>query len=160
MRLDPGFLPARFNLANALNALGRNDEALSVLREGARRHPDEGELFYSLGLLLAEVGEGEAAADALERAGALMPERGRVHYNRGVLLTQLGRSEEAEAALVLALKSDDRDPEVLHALVDLHVKREQWERALPYAERFAEVTRGAPVAAELLARVRAGLEER
>lgn len=38
IRLDPNFLPVRFNFANFYNGLGRNGEA-----------------YYSLGLVLAEV---------------------------------------------------------------------------------------------------------
>ena len=54
LRLDPFFLPVRFNLATLLNRQGRNAEAESVLRAGIDRVPDDGELHYSLGLLLAE----------------------------------------------------------------------------------------------------------
>ncbi|MEZ5592206.1 MAG: cytochrome c3 family protein [Gammaproteobacteria bacterium] len=37
--LDPGFAPARFNLATLYNATGRNDTAEQVLREGLERTP-------------------------------------------------------------------------------------------------------------------------
>ena len=160
LRLDPTFLPVRFNLANALNGLGRNDEAERVLRDGVARYPDEGELFYSLGLLLAEMGKPAEAAEALGRAGVLMPGRARVHYNHGLILQGLDRSDEAEPALLLALKEADRDTQVLHALALFYIDREQWERALPYAERFAELVPGAPVPQQLVARIRGELERR
>ncbi len=39
LRMDPRFFPARFNLANLYNAMGRNAEAERVLREEIKRPP-------------------------------------------------------------------------------------------------------------------------
>ena len=59
--------------------------------------PDQGEAWYSLGLLLAEMARYGDAAGSLSRAAALMPGRPRIHYNRALVLQQLGRNPEAEA---------------------------------------------------------------
>ena len=119
LELDPGFTPARFNLANLLNLLGRNAEAEMVLQEGIERAPGEGELHYSLGLVLAEEGRFEPAAASLARATALIPDRPRVRYNLGLVLQRLGRMDEAEAALLEANTLNPRDPDVLAALAQL-----------------------------------------
>lgn len=126
LRLDPGFTPARFNLANLLNLLERNAEAESVLRAGIERTPDEGELHYSLGLLMAEEQRLEEAAVRLRRAADLLPARSRVRYNYGLVLQQLGRLDEAEAALQEANTLDPRDPDVpaaLRVLDDIRLRR-------------------------------------
>ena len=81
LTLDPWFTPARFNLANLLNGRGRNPEAETVLRDGLEHAPDEGELHYSLGLLLAEDDRLQEAADSLGRAAALVPARARIRFN-------------------------------------------------------------------------------
>ena len=119
LRLDPGFTPARFNLANLLDRRGRSAEAEAVLRAGIERAPGEGELHYSLGLLLAGQERFEPAAASLERAAALLPARARVRYNQGLVLQRLGRTEAAEAALQEANALDPRDPDVLAALAQL-----------------------------------------
>ncbi len=119
LELDPGFTPARFNLANLLNLLGNNAEAEMVLQEGIERAPGEGELHYSLGLVLAEEGRFEPAAASLARAAALLPDRPRVRYNLGLVLQRLGRADEAEAALLEANTLNPRDPDVLAALAQL-----------------------------------------
>ena len=119
LELDPGFTPARFNLANLLNLLGNNAEAETVLQEGIERAPEEGELHYSLGLVLAEEGRFEPAAASLARAAALLPDRSRVRYNLGLVLQRLGRPDEAEAALLEANTLNPRDPDVLAALAQL-----------------------------------------
>jgi Flp pilus assembly protein TadD len=73
--MDPAFLPAAFNLATLLNKIGRNADAESVLRAALRLAPAQGDLHYSLGLLLAESGQLEQASVELGRAAQLMPER-------------------------------------------------------------------------------------
>src|SRR5207244_8397301 len=68
LELFSDFTPARLNLARLLNELGRNPDAEHVLRDGIARVPDEGELHYSLGLLLGEEERLPEAAAALGRA--------------------------------------------------------------------------------------------
>ncbi len=138
LRLDPGFQPARVNLATLLNKLRRNDEALTLLREARERAPDDGEIHYSLGLLLAEEGQLEAAEVELARASELLGGRGRVRYNHGLALQQLGRSQEALVELTAALAAMPGDRDVLRALVMLHAQANEWERALPHARALAE----------------------
>ncbi len=93
LRMDPRFFPAQFNLANLYNAMGRNAEAERVLREGINQAPGEGELYYSLGLLLAEEKRYPEAASNLGRTAKLIPKRPRVHYNHGLTLQHLGRRD-------------------------------------------------------------------
>src|SRR5262249_54293389 len=69
-----------------------------VLRDGLARVPDQGELHYSLGLLLAEQNRLPEAAVELTEAARLLSDRPRVHYNQALALQRLGRRSEAEAA--------------------------------------------------------------
>ena len=69
---EPGFLPASINLANLLNQLGQNTEAEQVLINAIARNPEEGELYYSLGLVQAEMNQLAGATVNLERAADLV----------------------------------------------------------------------------------------
>jgi tetratricopeptide (TPR) repeat protein len=150
LRLDPGFQPARVNLATLLNRLQRNEEALALLHEALERAPEDGEIHYSLGLLLAEEGQLDAAELQLGKAAALLPGRARVRYNRGLALQRLGRGQEAEAELLAAVEGLPEDRDVLHALVTLYAQANEWERALPYARTLVEHYPGAGPRALLL----------
>ena len=149
LRLDPSFVPVRFNLANLYNQLARNDEAEAVLREGIEWAPDEGELHYSLALLLAEGNRLEEAADSLQRAVELIP-RARVRYNYGLVLHRLGRLDDAEAALIEANEGNPRDPDVLLALTQLLMDRGELTRAREYARSLLELNPTAPGPQQLL----------
>ena len=150
LRFDPLFLPARFNLVNLYNQQGRNDEAEALLREGIERASDEGELHYSLGLLLAEEQRLEEAATSLGRAADLIPTRARVRYNYGLALQQLGRIAEAEQALVAASQTEPRDPDILVAIARLLMDQEEWDRAREYGRALLELNPAAPGPQRLL----------
>ena len=154
LRMDPYFGPARANLVALYNSMSRNADAERILREGIRRTPNEGELYYSLGLLLAEEKRLADAADALGNAARLMPQRARVRYNLALALDRLSRDKEAEAALLQAFQIDPRDPDIVYATAAFYVHRKQWRRALPFAERLAELVPNDSAPGQLVASIR------
>ncbi len=155
LALDPRFTPARFNLANLLNALERNPEAETVLRQGIDYAPDETELHYSLGLLLAEEGRLAEAVESLARA-AVPTARARVHYNYGLALQQAGRLDQAEAALRAARRRDDRDPDVVLALARLLMDQQRWDEAGEFASALVRLVPTAPGPQRLLNEIQIG----
>lgn len=154
LRLDPYFGPARANLVALYNAMGRNADAERVVREGIARTPNEGELFYSLGLLMAEEKRLAEAADALATAARLLPQRARVRYNLALALDRLGRDRDAEAALLQAFQLDPRDAAIVYATAAFYFQRKQWRRALPFAERLAEIAPNDPNVSQLIESIR------
>jgi len=71
--IDDLFYPAKANLAVLLNAQGRNDEAEALLRSILEAYPEQHDVAYSLGLLLAEMGRYPEAERYLAQAAAGMP---------------------------------------------------------------------------------------
>jgi Flp pilus assembly protein TadD len=151
---DSSFLPARFNLANLYNLTGRNRDAEKVLREGMRHAPEQGELYYSLGLLLVEEQRLEEAVQALARAAELIPDRARIHYNFGLALQHLDRRAEAEKALLEAHRLEPADPDTLYALVILYMQQSDWNRAEPFAEDLVRLFPDAPGPLQMLRDIR------
>jgi len=154
LRMDPYFGPARANLVALYNARGKNAAAEQVLREGIKRTPNEGELHYSLGLLLAEEKRMGEAAGELAAAARLLPQRARVRYNLALALDRLSRDREAEAALLQAFQLDPRDADIIYAAAAFYVQRQQWKRALPFAEQLATIAPEDPRARQLLDGIR------
>jgi len=71
--IDELFFPAKVNLAILLSGQGRNQEAEPLLRAVLEAYPEEHEVAYSMGLLLAEMGRYPEAEYWLARAAAGMP---------------------------------------------------------------------------------------
>jgi tetratricopeptide (TPR) repeat protein len=74
IEIDDLFFPAKANLAVLLNAEGRNDEAEALLRSILESYPEQHEVAYSLGLLLAEMGRYVEAERWLTQAATGMPD--------------------------------------------------------------------------------------
>jgi tetratricopeptide (TPR) repeat protein len=155
LRIDATCIPARVNLAMLLNEQGRNAAAEKQFRTVIRLNPRIAEVYYSLGLLLAEDEKRlDEAAKILGQAAELAPNNARIHYNRGLALQKLGRPAEAERELRWALELAPRTPDFLHAMAILYVQQQRWPEAAAYAERLVRVSPEQPQFQQLLARIR------
>ena len=111
LQLDPGFIPAYVNLADLHRALGREDEAERVLRDGLRLAGDDAMLRHALGLTLARRQQLPAALRELAAATRLAPEDARFAYVYAAGLESAGQHAAALRELDRALgrHPDDRD---------------------------------------------------
>jgi len=127
---DSQLVTARVNLASNLNATGKNSEALEQLRMAARIQPTSDHIFYTLGLLYAEMGDVKNAEAAFRQTVTLNPVHIRALYNFGLLLSQNGRNNEAEKLFLQALKTEPANGDVLFALTILYVQDKQFDKAI------------------------------
>ncbi len=109
--------------------MGRNKDAKQQFNKIIELEPDNGEAYYSLGLLMAEEKRLEEAADYLEKAVAIIKTNPRVFYNWGLCLQHLERQDEAETAYLKALDIYENDYSVLYALTTLYVQQQNWKEA-------------------------------
>lgn len=126
---------------NALQELGRPDEAMQILREGQRMNPGHPMLQNNLGYLLLEKGgDLQEASTLIETALKQDPKNGSTMDSWGWALFRQGKFKEAEEVL---RKSAELSPyshetrkhlgEALLAQGRLEEALEQWDRALAYA---------------------------
>ena len=96
--------PDLSNLANALNQLGRPEEAAAAASEALSLDPRLVAAHSNLGVANRALGHREAAIQNFRAAAALQPSYADAHANLGVILTELERPEEAEAPLRTAAR--------------------------------------------------------
>ena len=96
-----------YNMAFALQALGRSSEASRYYRQAIKLKPDYVEAHTNLGNVLKELGSHREAAACYEHVIALKPSA-EAHYNLANALSQLGQLSEAVTSYqrALALKPD------------------------------------------------------
>lgn len=135
LKLDADFTPARLNLAQLYNSQQRNNDAEKILRDGITRLPQQGELHYSLGLLLGETNATQALNE-LAQAANYLPKRARIRYNYGLALQQAGQRKEAETALVTAHNLDPLDSSIVYAITVFYAQDQQWETAKKWGEKL------------------------
>lgn len=155
LRLRPGNLPARINLAHLYEQRGDLERALEQLRAaadvelreppGSRGYLQHADAWYHLGRFLAARGRGAEAEQALGRAVAIRPELDLAHAELGRLLFRRGDLAAAEARLreAVRLRADSASAlsdlgGVLAAMGDPDAARDLWERALRADPDLAE----------------------
>jgi VWFA-related protein len=79
----PEFMPVYFDVADAYISLGRNTDALAVLRVSAKRWPDQPEPQNALGALLVRRGALDEAIDVFAKITAAQPADSLGFFNLG-----------------------------------------------------------------------------
>ena len=95
---------AHFNLASALDAQGKTDDAVTQLREAVRARPYYVPARAELGQLLAREGHPEEAVTELRTAIRLRPDEAVTHFRLGSVLGTLGRPGDAAAEFSEAIR--------------------------------------------------------
>lgn len=88
--------------AQALNDLGRSDEALARIDAALRFAPGRGDALHEKGVALFDLSRFADARATLAKAIAIQPDDAYTHQMMGLTLEQLGELETAEAELARA----------------------------------------------------------
>lgn len=100
----------------SLMSLGRNEEALSAMRQAAAVSPRDAEICNNLGFLLQHMGDREEAEHYLRTAIRLKPAYPEAYFNLGKLLQEMGRLADAKAAFLRAAKQNARAQDAYNGL--------------------------------------------
>ncbi len=90
--------------AQALNDLGRSDEALERVEAGLRLAPGRGDALHEKGVALFDLSKFADAKAAFTRALAIQPDDAYTHQMLGLTLEQLGDAKNADLELHRALE--------------------------------------------------------
>jgi tetratricopeptide (TPR) repeat protein len=118
-----------FNLANALIASGRANEAESHLKRALATSPASAGTHNNLGMALAEQGRVDEAAAEFRAAIAADPTSSTAHRNLGNLLATNGRPEEGLRSLSTAVEVDPNDADARYDLGSLLLEQQRFDRA-------------------------------
>jgi tetratricopeptide (TPR) repeat protein len=116
LSVDPGYVQATVNLAEARRLLGDEAGAESSLRDALARDPNAAVLHHALGLSLVRQARLPEALQALERAAALAPEIARYAFVHAVALHDTGQLGAALSALRAASLRHPADRDLQQAL--------------------------------------------
>ena len=142
---NPNAAGAHLNLAKALIAQGRAEEAEAAARIAVAQRPDSHDAHVNLGVALSHLERLDEAEDHFRRAVEIAPGESSPLANLGVLLSRRNRLDEAETHLRRALEMAPRDLSVLGNLAKLLDIRQQPEASLALYDRL--IARGAADAA-------------
>jgi mono/diheme cytochrome c family protein len=104
LRRNPKDAASRTELAAALAAVGKPEEAISHLEQATADDPTWERAFYMLGTLLTRLGRLDAGEAALTRATELDPHDAKAQANLGTVLLTKGDAARAAERFEAALK--------------------------------------------------------
>jgi len=88
--------------------------------------------------LYAEQKRYKEAADILEKATVGAVVNPRIYYNLGLIYQYLNNQTKAESSLLKAYSLSPNEFDVLYALADFYIKKEDYTTALKYAKEMKE----------------------
>ena len=118
------------NLALALGALKRHEEALAHFERAIALRPDFAAAYVNRGITLKALGRLEEAIASYDQAIALEPQLAAAFNNKGNALRQLERAEEALECYRQAFALDPQDVDACQNLGVLHASAERPDEAL------------------------------
>ncbi len=98
IELDPGFMPAHYNLGNTLRVQGRFEEALVAYETALGLAPGDYEIHMNIGATLLDLGRAADALQAFSYANELMPTAAEPLVNMGLACERLGQMEKSLAS--------------------------------------------------------------
>jgi predicted CXXCH cytochrome family protein len=135
--LDPLFVGAYANLADAYRQQSRDDEGEKQLRKGLSLIPDAADLHHALGLLLVRKGDKTTALQEFAKASKLALADARYAYVYGIALNSMGKQHEALAVLKAADTRQPHNLQILSALISMQREAGDNKAALVYARKDA-----------------------
>lgn len=126
--------------AQALNDLGRSDEALTRVAAALRIAPGRGDALHEKGVALFDLSRFADARTVLQKALGIQPDDAYTHQMFGLTLEQLGDAEAAEAefARAIALAPNELSSPVVISVAEFRKEVDAFVAALP-AERQVRV---------------------
>lgn len=139
-------LPLLLALAKAYAAEGKTQQLSDVVTFIESTGNADIRVWFTLGLMLAQVNQYEMAAKLFERVNGERPNTFDVLYNLGIAYYNTGKFDAAQNALLQALNLNQNSPEIYYRLglvasakKDSDAAVSYWLRALELKTNYAEV---------------------
>jgi len=138
VRSHPGHPETLRQLASALAANGRAQEALAVIDPVVVRHPDDAELLNTQAIVLETAGQEERALAAFRRVCELQPSSAIHAYNLGRALSNRGDSAGSLVELERTLAIDPEHRNARATLAEILRRLGRTEEAVTHLRRLLE----------------------
>lgn len=136
IKMDNNFYPAKSNLALHYYNQGKLREAEKLFLDLIKNHSEYTQGEYYLGLLYAEQKKYKEAAEILEKATLKANVNPRIYYNLGLIYQYLNNNAKAESSLLKANSISPNQFDIIYALADFYIKKNEYVKAMQYAEEL------------------------
>jgi tetratricopeptide (TPR) repeat protein len=152
-KIHPETTQTRFGLIRAYLQTHRINEALRVASQLSAQAPNDVELHFSLGVLLASQQQYKAAQLELEKANTLKPGSYETLFNLGQVCLRNDDNKDADLALSRAVSLKPDAPQALFLLAQVYVKEQRPLDALDLLVRANKLSPDNPDILYLMAQI-------
>lgn len=125
----PDYLEAAISLSDALCEQERYKEAISVMNESLRHHPNNFDVYYNMGMIYTMLNDFSSAKECYEKAAIINSLEYNTKFNIAMIELILGELDEAEAYFNQCLEDEDLSPLAYYELAKIYMIRGDKETA-------------------------------
>lgn len=138
----PDYLEAAISLSDALCEQERYKEALSIMNESLRHHPNNFDVYYNLGMIYTMLNDFSSAKECYEKASVINTLEYHTNYNIAMIELILGELEEAEKYFNECLEDENLSPLAYYQLAKIFMIRGDKETSSQYLNLAIELDSG------------------
>lgn len=125
----PDYLEATISLSDALCEQERYKEAISVMNESLRHHPNNFDVYYNMGMIYTMLNDFSSAKECYEKAAIINSLEYNTKFNIAMIELILGELDEAEAYFNQCLEDEELSPLAYYELAKIYMIRGDKETA-------------------------------
>lgn len=135
----PDYLEAAISLSDALCEQERYKEAISVMNESLRHHPNNFDVYYNMGMIYTMLNDFSSAKECYEKAAIINSLEYNTKFNIAMIELILGELDEAEVYFNQCLEDEDLSPLAYYELAKIYMIRKDKETASQYLNLAIEL---------------------
>ena len=139
LKVEPGLISGRFNLANIYLGIGDKEKAFQLFHQCTQLKPDYLEAHYQCGLLLGEHGKYSEAIDSFNAVIALDSSHAASYLQKGVCETHHGKAQEAITTLGRACELDPSNADCFFGLGNAYSHGGEKQAALKLLDKAIQL---------------------
>lgn len=128
----PDFLEATITLGDLLCEQERYKEALTVVTEALKYHPNNYDLYYSMGIVYTMLNDFSSAKTCYEKAATINTLLHTTDYNIAQINLILGDIEEAEKYFMKCINDEELSPKACFYIAKIYMIRNDKDNAIKY----------------------------
>ncbi len=119
----PDYLEASISLSDALCEKERYKEAISVMNEALRHHPNNFDVYYNMGMIYTMLNDFSSAKECYEKAAIINTLEYTTNYNIAMIELILGELDEAERYFNKCIEDEELSPLAYYEMAKIFMIR-------------------------------------
>ncbi len=135
----PDFLEATITLGDLLCEQERYKEALTIVTEALKYHPNNYDIYYSMGIIYTMLNDFSSAKTCYEKAATINTLMHHTDYNIAQINLILGDIDEAEKYFMKCIDDEELSPKAYFYIAKICMIRNDKENAINYINMAIEL---------------------